>query len=608
MKSAKMSTIMVLALGLMVWLAGAAGAAPMGTAFTYQGRLIDANSAADGLYDFQFRLYDSNDPCTGTQQGSTIDINDLDVIDGHFIVELDFGSGIFDGNAVWLETTVAHGDGNDPCTLKPRVELTPTPYALYAASVAFPLELAGSSDDPIISATNSGAGKGIYAEAAGIYSTAVYGIGTHESGRGVWGDATGTYGIGVRGVTTGDYGLGVYGLATGSDGHGTVGRAWGSSGRGVYGEASNEGEVENYGGYFVAHGKEGRGVYGEATYTHDPENPYPAPNYGGYFKAAGIGGQGVYGEATYTDDIDDPVIRDSYGGYFKAANLTGCGVYGEATGIVGTGVYGVASNSGDGQNHGGYFKAAGEDGRGVYGAATNDGDVENYGGYFRAYGTDGRGVYGTAHGKEGRGVYGEATYTDDPGNPYSAPNYGGYFKAAGIGGRGVYGVASNSGDVFNTGGYFRADGARGWGVYGLSTGSNGKGVQAWGKQYDFCAAGFGIDYGSTSSIRWKGNIRAIDNPLDKILQLRGVYFDWDAEHGGHHDVGMIAEEVGEVMPEIVVYEENGIDANGMDYSKLTPLLVEAVKELKAENDSLKVRVEALERTMLQLAEVKELEL
>ena len=50
---------------------------------------------------------------------------------------------------------------------------------------------------------------------------------------------------------------------------------------------------------------------------------------------------------------------------------------------------------------------------------------------------------------------------------------------------------------------------------------------------------------------------------------------------------MIAEEVGKVLPEIVVYEENGIDASGMDYSKITPLLIEAVKALKAENDRLK---------------------
>jgi predicted nuclease with TOPRIM domain len=69
--------------------------------------------------------------------------------------------------------------------------------------------------------------------------------------------------------------------------------------------------------------------------------------------------------------------------------------------------------------------------------------------------------------------------------------------------------------------------------------------------------------------------------------LRGVYFDWDQEHGGRHDIGMIAEEVGAVLPEIVVYETNGVDATAMDYSRLTPLLVEAVKALKQETNDLK---------------------
>ncbi|MCA9293612.1 MAG: tail fiber domain-containing protein [Phycisphaerales bacterium] len=49
----------------------------------------------------------------------------------------------------------------------------------------------------------------------------------------------------------------------------------------------------------------------------------------------------------------------------------------------------------------------------------------------------------------------------------------------------------------------------------------------------------------------KSNIRNIDGSLDKIAQLRGVYFDWDHEHGGAHDMGFIAEEVGAALPEIV---------------------------------------------------------
>jgi len=103
--------------------------------------------------------------------------------------------------------------------------------------------------------------------------------------------------------------------------------------------------------------------------------------------------------------------------------------------------------------------------------------------------------------------------------------------------------------------------------------------------FDFFADGIGVDYGTGSSIRWKSNIKAIDRPLDKLAQLRGVYFDWDEKHGGQHAVGMIAEEVGRVLPEIVSYEDNGIDAIGMDYSKLTALLVEATNALRAEKDA-----------------------
>ncbi|MHC4692308.1 MAG: tail fiber domain-containing protein [Planctomycetota bacterium] len=136
MKTIKMLTTLVLALGLMAWSAAVSKAAPMGTAFTYQGRLIDANSAADGLYDFQFKLFD--DPCTGTQQGSTININDVDVIDGYFATELDFGSDVFDGDGRWLEVVVRPGDSNDPnafVRLNPRQEITPVPYALQTRGI-----------------------------------------------------------------------------------------------------------------------------------------------------------------------------------------------------------------------------------------------------------------------------------------------------------------------------------------------------------------------------------------------------------------------------------------------------------------------------------------
>ena len=112
---------------------------PIGTAFTYQGQLLDKNKPAKGLYDFQFKLFEHFDPNLGSQQGRTIDINDLDVINGYIGVELDYGSDVFSGDARWLEVCVRPGDSSDPndfVTLRPRKELTPAPYSTYAKTAA----------------------------------------------------------------------------------------------------------------------------------------------------------------------------------------------------------------------------------------------------------------------------------------------------------------------------------------------------------------------------------------------------------------------------------------------------------------------------------------
>jgi hypothetical protein len=136
MKSTKILAIMVLALGLMIL---TAEAAPMGTAFTFQGRLMDANETADGLYNFQFKLYDDANTVTGNQVGSDLNVVDVDVIEGFFTVALDFNDpNAFNGDARWLEIDARPGDSNDVndfVTLSPRQEVTPTPYALQTRGI-----------------------------------------------------------------------------------------------------------------------------------------------------------------------------------------------------------------------------------------------------------------------------------------------------------------------------------------------------------------------------------------------------------------------------------------------------------------------------------------
>ena len=107
-------------------------AVTMGTAFTYLGHLTEGSSPADGIYDFKFSLYDA--ATGGSQLGSEISRDDIDVENGCFTVELDYGDSCFDGDARWLEISVREGLENF-ATLTPRQELTPSPYSLYAERV-----------------------------------------------------------------------------------------------------------------------------------------------------------------------------------------------------------------------------------------------------------------------------------------------------------------------------------------------------------------------------------------------------------------------------------------------------------------------------------------
>ena len=102
---------------------------PMGTVFTYQGRLTDGGSPADGDFDFLFSLYD--DLTGGGQVGSTVPANSVPVANGLFTVPLDFGNS-FRGDAVWLEIEVRPHGSATYTLLSPRQELTPTPPRLSA--------------------------------------------------------------------------------------------------------------------------------------------------------------------------------------------------------------------------------------------------------------------------------------------------------------------------------------------------------------------------------------------------------------------------------------------------------------------------------------------
>ena len=94
----------------------------------------------------------------------------------------------------------------------------------------------------------------------------------------------------------------------------------------------------------------------------------------------------------------------------------------------------------------------------------------------------------------------------------------------------------------------------------------------------------------------KENIIPIENALKKIKKLEGVMFDWTDEyiksHGGEdgyfirkHDTGVIAQQVEEVLPEVVVTREDGYKA--VNYEKIMGLVIQAINELQEKIDNIK---------------------
>ena len=284
-------------------------AQPVGTAFTYQGRLTDAGNPASGAYDLQFALFDS--AVGGGQVGSTLTRDDVVVTSGLFTVSLDFGSA-FAGSKRWLQLSVRPGAGTGAFTpLAGRQELTPSPNASFASNVPW----AGVSGKP------AGFADDVDDDALGGLSCANGQIAQRTGGAWACADA---------------------------NEHDHFAQAWSGSG------ASGL-EVTNSSGTAL------RGLSTAGTGTH-------AAVYG---ETSSSGGYGLMGVATATvpTGFSMGVVGSSARGIgvFGAAQ-NGVGVSGSSNDVAGVGVSGFASTA-SGQNAGVLGGSSSADGTGVYGQA-----------------------------------------------------------------------------------------------------------------------------------------------------------------------------------------------------------------------------------------------
>jgi hypothetical protein len=322
-------TVVILAVALCM--ASIAWSAPMGTAFTYQGRLTDANSPAEGLYDFKFKLYDHQGG--SNQFGNTVTKDDVDVISGYFTVPLDFGSepNVFDGDARWLQVAVRPGASSDPCdfaALSPRQELTPTPYALQTRGIFV--------DD------TGNVGIGTTSPAARLDVSGNVNVSWAPS----VGDAYAGY-FDADGTTADEQAIGVYGTAK-SDTIDLMETSYGGLFEATYGDA---GDAPRAGA--------GGNVVGRLENVYGGTDPYVGGALG--FNFADSEYYGVLGMA----ELDDTFTGSAaMGGYFSASS----GMGNDARGI-----YVIADNDDSGDVYAGYFEARPDE-------ATTSGEV--FAGYF----------------------------------------------------------------------------------------------------------------------------------------------------------------------------------------------------------------------------------
>jgi hypothetical protein len=390
----------LLTLALAALCAAETFAAPIGAAFTYQGRLDDGGQPANNVYDLTFTLHD--DPVNVASMGTYIILSAVPVTNGLFTVQLnvngEFGGNAFNGQARWLQIGVrTNSPGNafnNFTFLAPRQPLTPAPMALFApnagqaatansANTATTAQTAnsvawanlsglpGGFADGVDNDTTYTAGAGLSLSNGNQFALSFAGSGSANnvarSDHGHFGaqwagaslsngvsifnsSANGTSLFGQQGGGSGQLlffrpPAGVWGES--SDGYGVHGATASSVGAGVYGLATGT-AVTNWGVHGAIMSGWGAGVYGRNKNSSTNSNRASVQRAGVFGESQGLAGVaglsdwdiGVRGVSSRSTGVYGYSESGNYGVYGSSSKTTGVG----GTSDSGDGVFGYSDN------------------------------------------------------------------------------------------------------------------------------------------------------------------------------------------------------------------------------------------------------------------------
>ncbi len=616
------------------------------TTFTYQGRLIDSGTPANGNYDLQFVLWDSLSG--GTQIGSTQTVSSVSVSNGIFTVTLDFGANAFPGANRFLEISARATGAPSFTLLSPRVQITSTPYAVRTlnAGTADALSsacagcvqdaninsVAGSKINGAIPVASVPAGSGNYIQNTTSQQS---GSNFNVSGNGTAGgtlsanivNATTQYNIGGSRVLSIAGGqntlLGVGQSVTAGSDNSFFGDSAGQSDTGdgnsffgfIAGQSNTAGSGNSFFGYGA--GRSNTTGNGNSFFGFNAN-----PGSGNLSNATAIGagalvtqsnslvlgatgtniGIGTTAPVNKLQIIDSSntglrVQTNATGG--RVASFGGNGAFEiDAPGIPGgrfmvteAGNVGIGTTNPDGLQ---ISTAVSETARSVNNVrlGVSSGTPRAI---FEAAGSFTQWEIDNSSGRFRIFNPGAERFTIDSGGNVgigTANPFAGKLHVEGGMGRAVYGNSSLSSGVngnSGTGNGVYGTSGSGAGVFGISSSGDGVvGESTTGYAGNF----FGNVYVTgtvtqNSDARFKQGVANLSYGLREVMQLRPVNWTWKQKPERGTQLGLIAQEAEAIVPELVTTARDAEQTKGINYIGLVPVVIKAIQEQQATITTLK---------------------